>query len=183
VKRGAALWGLLVLLAAPQAQSQEPDAIDALLRPPPAAPAPPASEPRPSPGRPVFIHETGRTPDGPASGADLAYDGRLRSSAAAARSFQGPLEGSWTLAAEGRDLFALELVDRAGVVEGAWRDLRRPGSLEGSGLVDPPEHNGQDLTFRLGGASLTLRPAEAGWIAEITEAGRTLPAQFARRAR
>lgn len=176
--------GSLVALAtlaatAAQAQVAEPDAIDALLRPPVEA-APP--EPRPSSGRPVFIHETGRTPDGPASAADLAYDGRLRTSAASARGFQGPLEGGWTLSAGGRDLFALQLVDRAGGVEGAWRDLRRPGALDASGLVEPAERTGGDLVFRFAGAVLVLRPAEGGWSGELTEAGRTEAARLLRRA-
>lgn len=182
-RRVGALLALLVLVA-PAAQAQEPDAIDAILRAPaenqPREPHPPP-EPRRSHDRPVFVHEAGRTPDGPGTEADLAYDSRLRMSASAARSFEGPLEGGWTLAAGGSDLFALQLVDRAGFVEGAWRDLRRPGALDASGFIDAAERNGGDLTFRFAGAVLVLHPAEAGWAGQLTEAGHTTTARLTRR--
>lgn len=186
MNRRVGTLALLAALAAGAAGAQEPapDAIDALLRAPAEAPpAPPPEEPRPSPGRPVFIHESARTPDGPPTGADLAYDGRLRASAASAQAYQGPLEGGWTLAAGGHDLFAFELVDRGGGVEGAWRDLRRPGALNASGFLHSVERNGDDLTFRFAGAVLVLHPAAAGWTGELTEAGRTEAARLLRRAR
>lgn len=184
--RGAGALLALLALAAPAARAQdvEPDAIDAILRPPaenqPQEAAPPP-EPRPSQGKPVFIHETGRTSDGPGTAADLAYDGRLRMSASSARSFRGPMEGGWTLAAGGRDVFALQLVDRAGLLEGAWRDLRRPGALDASGFIDAAERTGADLILRFSGAVLVLRPAESAWAGELTEAGRTETARLTRR--
>ncbi|PZQ64489.1 MAG: hypothetical protein DI570_05290 [Phenylobacterium zucineum] len=180
-----ALLGLLILTAtAARAQEPAPDAIDAILRAPaddqPPEPNPPP-EPRPSHGKPVFIHETGRTTDGPGTEADRAYDARLRMSASAARSFQGPLEGGWTLNAGGRDLFVLELIDRTGFVEGAWRDLRRPGALDASGLIDAADRMSGDVTLRISEAVLVLRPAASGWAGELTEAGRTEAARLTRR--
>ena len=175
----------LSLLATPAAaQEAAPDPIDRLLRTPaenqPAEINPPP-EPAASRGRPVFIHETGRTPDRPASEADRAYDARLRMSASAARSFYGPLEGGWTLAVGGQHLFALQLIDRTGFVEGAWRDLRRPGALDASGLIDAAEWTGGDLTLRFTGAVLVIRPAGVGWTGELTEGGSTKAARLIRR--
>lgn len=67
---------------------------------------------------------------------DLAYDARILSSAAAAEQFQGPLDGGWTLTAKTGDLYAFQLVDRPEALEGAWRDLRRPGQPAASGVLD-----------------------------------------------
>ncbi len=180
-----ALLALLILAATPAgAQELEPDAIDTILRAPPENQPPepnPPPEPRPSSGKPVFIHEAGRTPDSAANETDRAYDARLRMSASAARSFHGPLEGGWTLAAGGQDLFALQLIDRTGFVEGAWRDLRRPGALDASGLIDAADRMSGDLTLRFSGAMLVIRPADAGWAGEFTESGRTETARLTRR--
>lgn len=188
-RRAAGVLAPLLLAAAPAAtQTPSPDAIDAILgQPAPPAPTEPAeASPRyvPPPPRlssPVFVHETGRNPDGPATAADLAYDGRLRSSAASAQGFHGPLDGGWTLAAGGRDLFVLQLTDRNGVLEGAWRDLRRPGALDASGFVDQAERAGPDVTLRFSGAVAVLRAVETGWTGELTEAGRTEPVRLTRR--
>ncbi|MBX3483926.1 hypothetical protein [Phenylobacterium sp.] len=133
--------------------------------------------------RPVYVDETGRNPDAPPSPADLAYDSRLKASAASARGFQGPMDGGWTLSAGGRDVYALQLIDRNGVVEGAWRDLRRAGALEGSGFIDVLDRVGADVTFRFGdGTVAVLRPAGDRWTGELTEAGRTEAATLTRRA-
>eukprot|EP01035_Chromulina_nebulosa_P006319 gene6319-8535_t len=88
--------------------------------------------------------------DEPAAGlmaSDTAYDSRLRSSMASARAFQGPMDGSWALFAGPRELYRLQLADQNGVVEGAWRDPRRPGALEASGYVDQVERTPGGLTL------------------------------------
>ena len=136
---------------------------------------------RPQLTAPVHIDEVGKTPDAPPRVQDLAYEARLRSSFASAQGFQGPLDGSWILAAadEG-DLYALELVDKArGEVEGAWRDLRRKGALGGSGFVDDIRRTGGGLTLRFvpdaGGAvaTATLQGGYGGaWTGELDEGGR-----------
>lgn len=138
---------------------------------------------RPLLTEPVFIHETGKSPDGPPTAADQAYDSRLRASAAAVRGFQGPMEGAWTLSADGRALYALQLVDRGGFIDGAWRDLRRPGALEGSGYIDDVQRTGGDITIRFAdGIVAVLRPADGRWTGKLTEGGRTEAATLARRA-
>jgi hypothetical protein len=97
----------------------------------------------------VRVDEVGKTPDAPPGVRDLAYDSRIRSSFASAQSFQGPLEGGWTLAdARDGDRYALQIVDRRDRLEAVWRDLRRTGSLNASGLVDDIQRTGQDLTLR-----------------------------------
>jgi hypothetical protein len=144
----------------------------------PTAPIPYAPAPRSQTGRPVHIEETGKTPDGPPSVRDLAYESRIRGSFAAAEGFQGPLDGGWTLAAGSDDLFALQLVDKPDRLEGVWRDLRRKGSLTASGLVDEIQRQGQDLTLRFqarpggGPTVVTLRAAADGrWTGALEDAG------------
>jgi hypothetical protein len=145
----------------------------------PAAPIPYAP-PRPRLTAPVQLEETGKSPDAPPNVNDLAYDSRLRSSFASAQGFQGPLDGGWMLAArDAGDLYALQLVDRADRLEGAWRDLRRKGALGASGVVDDIQRNGQDLTLRFatsgqGQAVAVLHGAQDGrWSGELTEGGRS----------
>ncbi len=200
------LLPLFVLLAPAPALAQPADPIGALIEhqdeapadpdeaaekplPPPlpapqtAAPAPYAAPaPRPQLTAPVRIEETGKSPDGPPSLQDMAYDSRLKSSYASAQGFQGPLDGGWTLAARGaEDLYALQLVDRPDRLEGAWRDLRRQGALGASGLVDDIQRSGADVTLRFAAVgeapvSATLHGTYDGaWTGELTEAGRTRP--------
>ena len=87
---------------------------------------------------------------------DQTYDARLRSAMAAAQALRGPLEGGWIVAANGQDLYALELTDRNGVVDGAWRDLRRAGALDASGFIAPAERADGRLTLRLGARRVSL---------------------------
>lgn len=165
---------------------EEPDTATAGGRVDPDPVAPPRAYVRPPPPtltRPVYLNETGRNPDAPPSPADLAYDGRVKASAASAQGFRGPMDGGWTLSAGGRDLYAVQLVDQNGMVEGAWRDLRRPGALDGSGFIDGVERAGGDVTLRFGdGAMAVLRPAGDRWTGELTEGGRREAASLVRRA-
>lgn len=163
---------------APVQLEPEPSLSPITAPPPPRAPA--LTEP-------VNINETGKTPDSPPSVRDLAYESRIRSSVASAQSFQGPLDGSWTLAAGGTPLYSVQLVDKgAGVVEGAWRDLRRLGAIGSSGFFDEIESQGPDLTLRFTLASgqsaeAVLHSAYAGWTGELVEAGSRKPAELRRR--
>lgn len=142
--------------------------------PQPYAPPPPKLD------RPVQLEETGRSPDTP-SVRDLAYDSRIRSSFAAAQRFQGPLDGEWTLSAAGAgDLYAFKLSDRGrGEVEGAWRDLRRKGALDGSGFIDEVARTDTDvvLKFRPEGAAavtVTLQNAVGAiWPGQLVQGGQT----------
>jgi hypothetical protein len=208
MKMRLAVVPVFLLLAAAPAGAQPADPIGALLdrvpeepdeaaekplaQPPPeaATPAPyRPSPPRPQLTAPVHIEETGKTPDAPPNVRDMAYDSRLKSSYASAQGFQGPLDGGWTLAAKGaEDLYALQLVDRADRLEGAWRDLRRKGALGASGLVDDIQRTGSDLTLRFaagGGAAYVTATLHGGydgsWSGELTEAGRTRAVVLLRR--
>lgn len=147
----------------------------------PGAPIPYAPQ-RPQVAEPVRIEETGKSPDAPPGVNDIAYDARLKSSFASAQGFQGPLDGGWTLAArDAGDLYALQLVDRADRLEGAWRDLRRKGALGASGLVDDIQRNGQDLTLRFtvqGADAVTAvlhGAADGSWSGELIEDGASRP--------
>jgi hypothetical protein len=133
--------------------------------------------PRPQLDAPVSIDDLGKTPDRPPQIRDLAYDARIRGSFASAQSFQGPLDGGWMLSADGQDLFALQLVDRRDRLEGVWRDVRRKGALNASGLVEDLQRQGGELTVRFAqpGAPITVATLhDAGdgqWRGELTEAG------------
>jgi hypothetical protein len=149
--------------------------------PPVAAPygaRPYATTPRPHLNAPVNIGETGRSPGAPLSPANIAYDARIRSSFAAAQEYQGPLDGGWTLSAAGQDLYSLQLVDRRDRLEGVWRDVRRKGALNGSGLVDDIQRQGSEVTLRFAvrpGAPVsvaTLHPSGDGrWAGDFSEGG------------
>jgi hypothetical protein len=170
-----------------RADPSEPDTAARGARVDPDPPPPPVPNayvrpPAPVLTRPVYVNETGRNPDAPPSPAEAAYDSRLKSSAVSAQGFQGPMDGGWTLSGGGRELYALQLIDRNGVVEGAWRDLRRPGALDGSGFIDAVERAGADVTFRLsGGAVAVLRAQGGGWAGQLTEGGRSEAVSLARR--
>lgn len=182
------LIGELINPNAPQSRDEdEPDtagqpkaAQDVEPSSPGVAPSPPppfAPPPRSQLSGPVSLDDIGKTPDGPPSLRDLAYDSRIRSSFASAESFQGPLDGGWTMSAEGQDLFVLQLVDRRDRLEGVWRDPRRKGSLTASGLIDDMQRQGGVLTLRFAattGAPMTiaiLREAGGQWSGELTEGG------------
>jgi hypothetical protein len=191
------------LAAAPaHAQPAPADPIDALLRqraieeepdvaatgsaavePDTATPATPQPyvPPRPTLTAPTYLHETGKAPDGPGTPTDAAYDARLRASASAVRAAYGPLEGGWTLTAGGQAAWSLQLIDRDGYVEGAWRDLRRPGALEGSGFIQDAPRSGGGVTLRFGDVVAVLQAGAAGWSGQVTQAGRSEPATLVRR--
>jgi hypothetical protein len=128
----------------------------------------------------VHVDETDKTPDRPLGPTDLGYDSRLRASFASAQGLQGALDGSWTLNVQGvGDAYVLELVDRgSGLVEGAWRDLRRKGALDASGFIDDIQRMGSQLTLRFtprAGGEAAQAQLYAGvdgqWVGEIREGG------------
>jgi hypothetical protein len=125
-------------------------------------------------------------PEAP-TGAELSkaqvYELRVKGSIAAAQNLQGPLDGGWNIAGtDGRQLYALQIVDKAGgygELEGAWRDVRRPGSVGSTGLIDDLRRDGSDVVVRFsprGGQSSTLTLRSAGyerWSGELVENGAT----------
>ncbi|HJV40710.1 hypothetical protein [Caulobacter sp.] len=117
--------------------------------------------------------------------AEQVYEMRVRGSIAAAQNLQGPLDGGWRVeGADGAGLYALQLVDKAGgagTLEGAWRDLRRPGAVGSTGLIDELRRDGEDVVARFGAregqtSTLTLRPTPDGrWTGELIEDGAIRP--------
>lgn len=149
----------------------------------PVRPAPQASN------EPVHLDDLSKTPDRPLTYIDQGYDQRLRSSFASAQGLQGPLDGSWILAADGMgDLYVFELVDRGyGLIEGAWRDLRRKGALTGSGFIDVIERSGSQITLRFAAgpdaaptAATLTAGADGRWSGELVDQGRSRPATLRR---
>jgi len=123
-------------------------------------------------------------PDAPAT---TGYDSRVRQSFAAAESFRGPLDGGWTLTTKDEGpLYAIRFTDNHGRLEGAWRDLRRPGAPDASGFVDEVDRAGDHLTLRFSPAAgvrdvttLTARAAGA-WTGLLDENGRKREVTLAR---
>lgn len=154
------------------------------VRTPYAAPAPPALPPSVSSGSPVNVDDYDRTPERPLNSVELNYENRLRASFASAQGMQGPMDGGWTLSTrEGAKLYALLLVDKnQASLEGAWRDLRRPGVAEASGFFSDIQRIGGQLTASFypgagrGAAGLSLQAASNGeWTGDLTEGGRRTP--------
>jgi hypothetical protein len=130
--------------------------------------------------RPVMIHETGLSPDGPPDLSQQTYESRVRGSIAAAQELQGPLDGAWSLTdAAGTKLYAFQMVDPGGGygLEGAWRDLRRGAGIGDVGVIDSVQRSGAALTLRFvpreGAApvSVQLNQTNAGqWTGALSEA-------------
>ena len=115
---------------------------------------------------------------------DAAIDARIRASAEAAESLQGPLDGAWTLVgADGKAIYEFQLVDKpsgAEPPEGVWRDLRRPSTPGDMGLVDSLSRAAGSLTMSFvaqAGQTPTLVALKVGadgtWSGRLTEGGQT----------
>ena len=113
---------------------------------------------------------------------DNTVDARIRASADAAESYQGPLDGSWTLVTvTGQRLYAFELVDKPGgqsPLEGVWRDLRRPPAPGDIGMIDTLTRGAQSLTLGFAATpgappvTVELKSDAAGfWSGELKEGG------------
>jgi len=138
----------------PPPQPEPPVAAARLATPPPAAvaPPPPRVADRSAPTiatNPVFLDERDRLGSG-LNAEERSYEARMRASYESAQGLQGPLDGSWALVTSGGlELYALRFVDRgSGPLEGAWRDTRRPGALDGSGFLEDVDRQGAQVTLR-----------------------------------
>ncbi len=131
---------------------------------------------------PIPPPEAAVGPDGAPTKAQV-YELRVKGSIAAAQNLQGPLDGGWKVAsADGTQIYALQIVDKAGgygELEGAWRDVRRPGTVGSTGLIDDLRRDGGDIVARFSpkdgqASTLTLRPAGyERWSGELVENGQT----------
>jgi hypothetical protein len=112
---------------------------------------------------------------------DSARDQRILSSAAAAESLQGPLDGGWTLvSSDGKLIYGFQIVDKPSgeTPEGVWRDLRRPNVPGDIGLIDTMQRAAPDaLTIRFvavpgqAPTTIALKLAAGVWSGDMTEAG------------
>lgn len=107
----------------------------------PAAPyiRPPPPSSLPKLDRPVMIDELDRSPEGPKTPTEQAYESRVKSGVLSAQGQQGPLDGPWVVRAGGADLYAFLLVDKGsgvGPPEGAWRSLRSDRPAGQVGLIE-----------------------------------------------
>jgi hypothetical protein len=121
---------------------------------------------------------------------DSATDARIRASAEAAESMQGPLDGRWTLTeADGSAIFAFQIVDKPSgdELDGVWRDLRRPSVPGDIGMIDAVARNQGALNISLtetpGAAATTIAlksGADGSWSGEMVEAGKTTTVRMRR---
>jgi len=135
--------------------------------------------PIPPPETPAPTAPSGAVP------AEQVYEMRVRGSIAAAQNLQGPLDGGWRVTGtDGGQILALQIVDKAGgggVLEGAWRDVRRAGAVGSTGLIDDLQRDGEDVVARFSvhegqTSTLTLRPTPDGrWTGELIEDGAIRP--------
>ena len=155
----------------------------------PTAPAPyhkPTILPIPTPEPPSVSYPPDgdhAVPQGAYVPAERIYELRVKGSIVAAQGLQGPLDGGWKVKGpDGSTLYTLQIVDPAGgygPVEGAWRDVRRPGAVGSTGLIETVDRTGQNLIVRFNPrpdqtSVLTLTPAgETRWSGNLYEAGAT----------
>jgi hypothetical protein len=114
---------------------------------------------------------------------DAAIDARIRASAEAAESLQGPLDGAWTLVGtDGTPIYAFEIVDKPTGGEppqGVWRDLRRPAVPGDIGFIDVMAFNPGTLNISFiaqtgAAATIVLKSGADGiWSGQLTEGGKT----------
>ncbi len=118
-------------------------------------------------------------------------DDRVAGSFNAAESYQGPLDGGWTLvSASGQALLAFQLVDKPGgqsPLEGVWRDLRHPVVPGDIGFVDSLIRGPGTLTITLnatpGAPAVTITlhaDATGGWTGVMRENGADAPVKLRR---
>lgn len=114
-----------------------------------------------------------------------AYDLRVKGSILAAQGLQGPLDGGWSIeGADGATLYALQLVDKVGGydgLEGAWRDVRRPGAVGSTGLIDFVDRSYNGFLARFSPrpgqlATLDLTPrGDGSWSGKLNDNGVETP--------
>ncbi len=121
----------------------------------------------------------------PPSAEDMAYEARVRASQASAQGHMGPLDGSWILVVDGTELVTFQLADQGnGVVEGAWRDISRPGARDASGFIDRIEVTGSRIVLRFDDGRQVVRLDREGdhWTGELEQAGQTRPVSLRKNA-
>jgi hypothetical protein len=114
---------------------------------------------------------------------DSATDARIRASAEAAESLQGPLDGHWTLiGTDGSAIFAFQIVEKPSgePPEGVWRDLRKPSVPGDIGMIDALARNQGALNISLvetpGAAATTIAlksGTDGSWSGQMVEGGKT----------
>jgi hypothetical protein len=119
-------------------------------------------------------------------------DSRVGESYNAAESYQGPLDGSWTLvsATSGQAILAFQLVDKASArepLEGVWRDLRHPAVPGDIGFIDSLVRSPGSLIITLNATpstppvtiSLTTGP-DGAWTGTMREGSAAAPVKLRR---
>lgn len=103
---------------------------------------------------PVTVNAYSRSYEFSPGDTEIAYDQGVASAEIRTDQTAGPLDGLWAVTdAQGRELFALVLSDRGGLVEGGWR------GAGGDGIAVAEDHV---LTLE-GRGTLALEPEGAGW--------------------
>lgn len=169
----------LIAQSGPQTTDEEETALPA-----PAKPHKPTILPIPAPD-PDEVDPNHAIPQGGYVPVAEAYDLRVKGSILAAQGLQGPLDGGWAIdGPDGKTLYALQLVDKVGGydgLEGAWRDMRRPGAVGSTGLIDFVDRAYGGFTARfspragqLATLDLTSR-GDGAWTGKLVENGVQIP--------
>ena len=159
----------------------------------PAAPvAPPAAAVQPVQTAPPSARVAPSDEEGPpASNAQAGVgESQIRTGFQAAEATRGSLDGRWRLALDdGQVLYVFQFSDSGGApdprattpmspqIEGAWRDMRRPDGLNGSGMFETVRRNGADISILFDEGdppqpqTLTLQPLGGAWSGELLIAG------------
>lgn len=169
----------LIAQSGPQTTDEEESA-------PPAQVAPHKPTILPIPERdPDEINPNQAIPQGGYIPQAEAYDLRVKGSILAAQGLQGPLDGGWSIdGPDGTTLYRLQLVDKVGGLdglEGAWRDVRRPGTVGSTGLIDFVDRSYGGFLARfspkpgqLATLDLTAR-SDGAWTGKLNENGVETP--------
>jgi hypothetical protein len=149
----------------------------------------PAPEPAPAP-TPALVQ--GMDDEGgvvPLSSQPEVGESQIRANFQTAEAARGALDGRWRLAPAdgGAPIYVFQFSDSGGApdarattpmapqVEGAWRDMRRPDALNGSGITETIRRNAQGITIVFYEDSqqqtFDLQPAGAAWTGELMLAG------------
>jgi hypothetical protein len=191
----AAVWSLLLADASAQPIAPPPSPASAASDAPPAAaadqPATAAEPPAEPPiGQPIAPSPPPFAAPEPFSLDGTAYDAAVRATSQSAERLQGPLDGGWTLRADGdAPLYRFQFVDPGlglRYAEAAWRDLRSSQPRAGSGFVSTVAYDGEALTLRFDEAGpddlvvVTLKSAADGWTGELWRGGVVTPVSLRR---
>lgn len=164
-----------------------------VLSAPVAQPTPPAAtQPVPPPAQGSAPSAIVRDDEGgvvPLSSQPEVGESQIRANYQSAEAARGALDGRWALAPAdgGPPIYVFQFSDSGGAadarattpmapqVEGAWRDMRRPDALNGSGITETIRRDAQGITIVFyednQAQTFVLQPAGTAWTGQLMLGG------------